>query len=143
MLKGHPPRTSCTGGIGSRAGITDLEIGLAARSLVEWDSLTRALDVVVLVGTTAEHVQCARIVQRLLAEEHQRGRKNLDLPVAAAAEAYGLTVLHYYADFDPIAESRNGQPSGWSLVVPPMSDYTNSRARGAEGAGRNEPVCRD
>jgi hypothetical protein len=74
----------------ARAGISDLEIGDSARSE-------------------------ARQVQRLLASRHQRGRKIPDLLVAAAAEARGLTVLHYDADFDRIAEV-TGQPCRW--VVP-------------------------
>ena len=39
----------------------------------------------------------------MLAAKHQRGRKLPDLLIAAAAEANGLTVLHYDADFDRIS----------------------------------------
>jgi predicted nucleic acid-binding protein len=38
-------------------------------------------------------------VQRLLASRSQRGGKIPDLLIAAAAEAAGLTLLHYDADF--------------------------------------------
>ena len=38
-----------------------------------------------------------------------------DLMIAAAAEAHGLTVLHYDADFDRIAKVTR-QPTEW--VVP-------------------------
>ncbi|MGH9918151.1 MAG: PIN domain nuclease, partial [Nitrososphaerales archaeon] len=41
-----------------------------------------------------------------------RGRKVPDLLVAAAAEDRGLTVLHYDADFDLIAQV-TGQPTEW------------------------------
>ena len=68
-----------------------------------------------LIETMAEHVQRARQVQRMLAAKHRRGRKLPDLLVAAAAEANGLTVLHYDADFDRIAAA-TGQPCEW--VVP-------------------------
>jgi hypothetical protein len=62
-------------GSAGRVGIADLEIGFSARSAAEWDSLAGALELLTLVETTAEHVQRARAVQRLLAERHQRGRK--------------------------------------------------------------------
>jgi predicted nucleic acid-binding protein len=101
--------------VAARAGITDLEIGYSARSAAEWDALTRALDVLVLVETTADHLRRARQVQRLLAQKHQRGRKVPDLLIAAAAEEQGLTVLHYDADFDRIGRV-TGQPTEW--IVP-------------------------
>jgi predicted nucleic acid-binding protein len=99
----------------ARAGISDLEIGYSARSDKEWDRLVEALDVFELVETAADHVRRARQVQRLLAARHQRGRKVPDLLVAAAAEARGLTVIHYDADFDRIA-AVTGQRCEW--VVP-------------------------
>jgi predicted nucleic acid-binding protein len=99
----------------ARAGIGDLEIGYSARSADEWDRLAEALQAFELVETTADHLQRARQVQRLLAAKHQRGRKVPDLLIAAAAELQGLTVLHYDADFDRIA-AVTGQPCEW--VVP-------------------------
>jgi predicted nucleic acid-binding protein len=105
-------------GRAARAGISDLEIGYSARNAAEWDKLLGALDAFELVDTTAEHIQRARQVQRMLAVNSQRGRKIPDLLVAAAAEQGGYTVLHYDADFDLIA-SVTGQPCQW--VVPPGS----------------------
>jgi len=99
----------------ARAGISDLEIGYSARSALEWDRLAGALGVFELVETTADHLRRARHVQRLLAAKHQRGRKVPELLVAAAAEARNLTVLHYDADFDRIANV-TGQPCEW--IVP-------------------------
>ena len=101
-------------GAAARARITDLEIGYSARSAAEWDALHEALDLLVLVETTADHVRRAQRVQRLLAERHQRGRKVADLLIAAAAEEHGLTVLHYDADFDRIAKV-TGQATQWIL----------------------------
>jgi predicted nucleic acid-binding protein len=98
-----------------RAGISDLEIGYSARNAVEWDKLAEALQAFELVETSADHLQRARQVQRLLAAKHQRGRKMPDLLIAAAAESRGLTVLHYDADFDRIA-AVTGQPCEW--IVP-------------------------
>jgi predicted nucleic acid-binding protein len=43
---------------------------------------------------------------------HQRSVKHPDLLIAAAAEAAGVTVLHYDEDYDRIAEI-TGQPVRW------------------------------
>jgi predicted nucleic acid-binding protein len=102
----------------ARAGISDLEVGYSARNAAEWDRLVAALDLFDLIETTNEHVRRAKQVQRLLASRHQRGRKLPDLLTAAAAEAEGLIVLHYDADFDRIA-AVTAQPSEW--IVPPGS----------------------
>jgi predicted nucleic acid-binding protein len=98
-----------------RAGITDLEVGYGSRNAREWDQDMAALSVFQLVETTAEHVQRARQVQRLLAARSQRGRKVPDLLIAAAAEQDRLLLLHYDSDFDLIAKV-TGQPCQW--VVP-------------------------
>ena len=87
----------------ARAATSDLEIGYSARNAAEWDHLTEALEAFELVETTADHLHRARQVQRLLAARRQKGRKVPDLLIAAAAEARGLVVLHYDADFDRIA----------------------------------------
>lgn len=100
----------------ARAAISDLEVGYSARDAEEWDQLSDALNLFTQVDTTAAHVRRARQVQRLLAREHQRGRKIPDLLIAAAAEARSLVVLHYDADFDRIAAVTE-QPVEW--VVPP------------------------
>lgn len=99
----------------ARAGISDLEIGYSARSAAEWDRLVGALEIFELLETDARDFHRARRVQRLLAAKHQRGRKLPDLLIAAAAEANGLAVLHYDADFDRIA-ALTGQRCEW--VVP-------------------------
>jgi predicted nucleic acid-binding protein len=99
----------------ARAGISDLEIGYSARSAAECDRLAEALQAFELVETTSEHLRRARQIQRLLAAKHQRGRKVPDLLIAAAAEARGLTLLHYDADFDRIA-GVTGQSCQW--IVP-------------------------
>lgn len=98
----------------ARAGICDLEVGYSARNSAEWDSLTGAVQAFPLVETTAGHVRRALQVQRMLAAEHQRGRKIPDLLIAAAAEASDLVVLHYDADFDRIA-AVTGQRCQWAV----------------------------
>ncbi len=99
----------------ARAGISDLEVGYSARSAAEWDRFIDSLAIFDLIETTAEHLHRARQVQRMVAAKHQRGRKIPDLLVAAAAEANGLIVLHYDADFDRIS-AVTGQRCEW--VVP-------------------------
>jgi predicted nucleic acid-binding protein len=103
-----------TGRLG-RAGITDLEVGYGSRNAREWDQDMADLSVFELVETSVDHVRRARQVQRLLASRSQRGRKVPDLLIAAAAEAAGLTLLHYDNDFVLIARV-TGQPCQW--VVP-------------------------
>lgn len=98
-----------------RAGITDLEVCFGSRNAREWDQDMADLSVFKLVETTAEHVQRARQVQRLLASRSQRGRRVPDLLIAAAAEQDRLTLLHYDSDFDLIAKV-TGQLCQW--VVP-------------------------
>lgn len=98
-----------------RPSICDLEVGYSARNAAEWDGLLTALDAFARVETSAAHVARALQVQRLLAERSKRGRKIPDLLVAAAAEELSISVLHYDADFDLIAEV-TGQTSRW--VVP-------------------------
>ena len=104
-----------TAGMLARPTICDLEIGYSARNATEWDQLIGALDAFEAIQTTSGHVRRAFEVQRLLAQQSQRGRKIPDLLIAAAAEEHGLTVLHYDADFDLIA-SVTGQRCRW--IVP-------------------------
>lgn len=99
----------------ARASITDLEIGYSARNAREWDKLVGALDAFHRIATSSAHLARALQVQRLLAERSQRGRKIPDLLVAAAAEEWGATVVHYDADFDRIS-AVTSQSAEW--VVP-------------------------
>jgi predicted nucleic acid-binding protein len=98
-----------------RAGITDLEVGYGSRNAREWDQDMADLSIFELVESSADHMRRARQVQRLLASRSQRGRKVPDLLIAAAAEAAGLTLLHYDNDFELIAKV-TGQTCQW--VVP-------------------------
>lgn len=95
--------------------VVDLERCYTARNAREWDALRAALDAFPPLDVESRHVRRALQVQRLLAQRSQRGRAIPDLLVAAVAEAAELTVLHYDADFDLIADV-TGQPVEW--VVP-------------------------
>lgn len=104
-----------TSGVLARPTICDLEIGYSARNATEWDRLIEALEAFEAIQTTSAHVRRALQVQRLLAQQSQRGSKIPDLLVAAAAEEHDLTVVHYDGDFDLIA-SVTGQRCRW--IVP-------------------------
>lgn len=104
--------TVALAGRAARAGISDLEVGFSARNVNEWETLTSSIGKLRLVETSSEHVRRARQTQRLLAEQGLQGRSIPDLLIAAAAEAEGLTVLHYDNDFDFIARV-TGQQCEW------------------------------
>lgn len=68
------------------------------------------------MDVTAASMDRAMAVHRLLAARSQHRNFRLpDLIIAATAEEFGATVLHYDADYDRIAEV-TGQPTEW--VVP-------------------------
>jgi predicted nucleic acid-binding protein len=96
----------------ARAGISDLEIGFSARHVAEWDRMAGAINSFPLVETTKTHIRRALQVQRLLIERDLRGPRIPELLVAAAAEALGLVLLHYDANFDLLTQA-TGQPSAW------------------------------
>jgi predicted nucleic acid-binding protein len=83
-----------------------------ARNLRECERLIGALDAFDLVEATTARVARALQVQRLLAARSHRGRKIPDLLVAAVAEAHGLTVLHYDADFHGSPKRRASRANG-------------------------------
>ena len=96
----------------ARTSMTDLEIGFSARNSDEWDRLFVALGAFRRIDVEAHHFGRARQVQRELAARGLKGRKVPDLLIAAVAEAASLTVLHFDADFDHIADV-TGQPTQW------------------------------
>ena len=56
--------------------------------------------------------RAVQVAGRLARAGRHRGAKPVDLVIAAAAEAAGLSVLHYDADYDRIAAVTN-QPTEW------------------------------
>lgn len=93
--------------------VGELLRGAAARTVAR---LREALDWFPAVRLHEAIGQRGLEVQAALATRGQhKGVSVVDLLVAAAAEANGLTVLHYDADFDRIAEV-TGQPTEW--IVP-------------------------
>ena len=96
--------------------VTELEVGYSAQSLLDYQVTRRMLDQLLQVPLSLRAEQRAREVQRLLVERGQhRSAGVADLLLAATAEIEGLTLWHYDADFDVIAEV-TGQAVEW--VVP-------------------------
>lgn len=97
-------------------GVVDLELLYSARDRATYRSLVEALRGMPRVPLAETSLNRALSVQAMLAERSQHRAVPLpDLLVAACAESAGLTVLHYDADFDRIAEL-TGQPTRW--IVP-------------------------
>lgn len=97
-------------------GIVDLELLYSARDRATYRALVEALRGMPRVTVEDSAVGRALAVQAMLAERSQHRAVPLpDLLIAACAEWAGLTVLHYDADFERIAEL-TGQPTQW--VVP-------------------------
>jgi hypothetical protein len=97
-------------------GIVDLELLFGATSPAVYAELASALRALPRIPIAETIVDRALGVQALLAKRSQhRAVPQPDLLVAACAESASLTVLHYDADFDRIAEL-TGQPMQW--IVP-------------------------
>jgi predicted nucleic acid-binding protein len=96
-------------------GIVDLELLYSASSPRIYRQLATALRALPRVPVTDAALDRALEVQAKLAKRSQHRAVPLpDLIVAACAEGAGLTVLHYDADYDRIAEI-TGQPVRWAL----------------------------
>ncbi|MDH5371685.1 MAG: PIN domain nuclease [Acidimicrobiia bacterium] len=95
--------------------ITNLEVLYSARSSSDYGELSDELAGLADVPIDSEHMARALEVQRRLAA---KGRHRLPIPdliIAATAESSGLSVLHYDADYERIAEVTH-QSNQW--VVP-------------------------
>jgi predicted nucleic acid-binding protein len=104
------------GGRIATCGIVDLELLYSARSRDTYSELAELLRAMPRVPVTDATVDRALEVQALLASKARHRSVPLpDLLIAACAEAAGLTVLHYDADYEHIAKL-TGQAVQW--VVP-------------------------
>jgi len=94
-------------------GIVDLEMLYSATSPSTYKALADALRGMPRAALDEAAVERALVVQGKLAQRSQHRAVPLpDLLIAACAENAGLTVLHYNADFDRIAELTK-QPVQW------------------------------
>jgi predicted nucleic acid-binding protein len=97
-------------------GIVDLELLYSARDAKIYQQLARALEGMPRVPLTESTLERALEVQAQLAKTSQHRAVALpDLLIAACAEAQGLIVLHYDADYDLIAKITK-QPTQWVVA---------------------------
>lgn len=97
-------------------GIVDLELLYSARDRATYRALVEALRGMPRAPLDEDVANRALQVQAMLAERSEHRAVPLpDLLIAACAEQAGLSVLHYDADFDRIAEL-TGQRTQW--IVP-------------------------
>jgi predicted nucleic acid-binding protein len=104
------------GGEIATCGIVDLELLFSARSTRDYLAILADRRSLPSTEVGEASIERAVEVQTALARKgRHRGVTIPDLLIAAAAEAEGLCVLHYDADFDLVA-AVTGQPVEW--VVP-------------------------
>jgi predicted nucleic acid-binding protein len=89
------------------------ELGFSARSPDDYGKLVAGLRSFPSVPTTdADHQRALEVQQALVARSRHRAVSLVDALVAAVAEATQLTVLHYDADFELLADV-TGQNQEW------------------------------
>lgn len=92
-----------------------LELLYSARNHHEFEEIRRELDALPQCDLDQDSWERALTVYAGLARQgglHQRSVRHPDLLIAAAANAAGITVLHYDEDYDRIA-AVTGQPTEW------------------------------
>jgi predicted nucleic acid-binding protein len=104
-------------GLLATCAVTGLEVLFSARNQKEYEELRgERLRAYVWVPLDDDvHLRALEVQRALARRNHHRTVKLPDLLLAAGAESYGLTVLHYDRDFERIAEV-TGQTCEW--VVP-------------------------
>ena len=92
--------------------LIDLEVayGSRAREVSDIVGERRALPCAPIDGSVMD--RALQVAGGLARVGQHRGAKPVDLVVAAAAEAAGLSILHYDSDYDRIASVTN-QPAEW------------------------------
>lgn len=108
-------------GLVARCTPSDLEAGYSSRSPRAHRSMREMRESWPFIPMNQRILDRAVEVQDDLAKvSKRRGAKIADLLIAAAAEAHGLVVLHYDADFDAIGEI-TGQTTEWILPAGTVS----------------------
>ncbi len=95
--------------------IIDLEVLYSARSLRDYERVRSERNSLEFLPMTAEVAALALDIQHRLALSGQHRVPVPDLLIAATAQHYEVTLIHYDHDFDCIA-AVTGQPAEW--VVP-------------------------
>lgn len=104
------------------AAATVLEIGYTARSKADHEQSQQTVlqRLQFVYGSPRSERRAIEVQQSLMETGHHRAVKLPDLLLAAVAEVEGLTVMHYDADFDRIAEI-TGQPTQWVVEAGTVS----------------------
>ena len=92
--------------------LVDLEIAHASRRRDVDDVIEERMAFPTAPIDEAVMDRALQVAGMLARSGHHRGVKPADLVIAAAAEAAGLCVLHYDADYEGIA-GVTGQPTEW------------------------------
>ncbi|MEM9036125.1 MAG: PIN domain nuclease [Actinomycetota bacterium] len=95
--------------------VVALEVLYSARNSRDYETLRSGIDALPWLPCDQEVMDRAMEVQRFLAERGHHRLPIPDLVIAATAETFGATVLHYEHDYDVISEV-TGQPTRW--IVP-------------------------
>ena len=89
------------------------ELGYSARNPDDYEALAERLSSFPAVPTTdADHRRALEVQATLAARSQHRALSLVDALVAAAAEARGLVVLHYDADFELVAQDATQGATG-------------------------------
>lgn len=97
------------------SGVTALELGFSARSLADHSRVRAGVEAHEWLHTEDDDLRRAFDIQEQLARSGRHRAVPLpDLLLAAIAERHRVTLLHYDADFDLVAET-TGQPVRWIL----------------------------
>lgn len=99
-------------GLVATCGIIDLELGYSARNATTHSDVVRERQSLPRAAVDDTVLDRALEVQGQLARHGQHRLPIPDLVIAACAEQSGLTVLHYDADFERIADV-TGQGQEW------------------------------
>ena len=92
--------------------LVDLELAYGARQRDVRMLIERRRELPDAPVTPAVLDRALQVAGLMAAKSLHRGAKPVDLVIAAAAEARGLSVLHYDEDYDRI-EKVTGQPTEW------------------------------
>ena len=111
VVSAFAPR-AVEGAVGICAPVA-FELGYSARNHEDYVALVDRLTAYPFVPVTdADHRRALEVQSSLSERGQHRALSLVDALVAAAAEARGLTVLHYDADFELVANV-TGQPHEW------------------------------
>ena len=92
--------------------LIDLEVAYGSRARDVADVIEERLALPSAPIDTSVLGRAVQVAGGLARTGQHRGAKPVDLVIAAAAEAAGLSVLHYDNDYDRIAAATN-QPAEW------------------------------